>query len=80
MGIKLSRESVEAAKTLLSHPLIIEIFKELESEAIEAALETDPLEHDLRAALLVEVRAIRSLHSKLLTLKAREASLNDKGA
>lgn len=80
MALALSRENVNAAKVLLDHPLINEIFNELESEAIEAAINAGPLEHDLRAALLIEARSIRSLRSKLLTLKAREVSLDDEGA
>lgn len=80
MALELSRESVNAAKMLLEHPLINEIFNDLEQDAIERALQAGPLEHDLRAAFLTEANTIRSLRSKLRSLKAREASLDDEGA
>jgi hypothetical protein len=80
MAIELTREAVNAAKLILSHPVINEIFTELETSAINGAMQAGPVEHEIRYALLCEAKAIRSLRSKLLTLKAREASLNDEGA
>lgn len=76
MALKLSRENVEAAKALLDHPVINEIFSSLERDAIEGAMNAGPLEHDLRFALLKEAQIVRSLRSKLTTLVAREAGLN----
>lgn len=80
MALELSRESVNAAKMLLEHPLIKEIFNELEKDAIEAAFNAGPLEHELRLSLINEAKTIRAVRSKLLSLKAREASLDDAGA
>lgn len=75
MALKLTKEAVEAAKVLLAHPVINEIFSDLEQEAIEGALNAGPLEHDLRFALLKEAQVVRSVRSKLTTLVAREAGL-----
>lgn len=80
MAIPLTRENVEAAKVLLDHPLIAQIFGELENDAIEAALNAGPLEHELRLSFVNEAKTIRAVRSKLLTLKARGADLDDTGA
>ena len=80
MALELSRENVNAAKVLLDHPLINAIFDELEHDAIESAMQASPLDHDLRLAFINEAKVIRSLRSKLRSLKAREASLDDEGA
>lgn len=71
MALALTREHVEAAKTLLDHPLIKEIFDELEREAIEAAINAHPLEHDTRLAFINEAKVIRAVRHKLMVLKAR---------
>lgn len=54
------------AEYLLNHPLLQDIFGELEHEATEAAIETDNTV--ARDMLVREVRTIRNLRQKLKTL------------
>lgn len=76
MAIELTKEAVNAAKALLDHPVVKEIFEELERDAIEAALNAGPLEHEIRLALLNEAKVIRAVRSKLHTLTLRGATLS----
>lgn len=76
MAIELTKEAVNAAKALLDHPVVNEIFEELERDAIEAALNAGPLEHEIRLALLNEAKVIRAVRSKLHTLTLRGAALS----
>jgi CMP-N-acetylneuraminic acid synthetase len=80
MAIELTREKLEAARVLLDHPLIKEIFEELEKDAIESALSAGPMEHELRLARVNEAKVIRSVRQNLLSLKARGEYLSDAGA
>lgn len=80
MAIQLTQDAVNAAKSLLEHPLINEIFDDMERDAVNAAVNVSALEHELRLVLLMEVKVIRNLRSKLLLLKAREASLAEDSA
>ena len=54
------------AERLLTHPLIVQTLAELESDAVEAIINTDDSER--RAIAVLEVRAIRSLREKLKAL------------
>lgn len=68
-------EKARDAKMLIDHPLVNEIFDALEREAMSAAINAAPLEHDLRAARMAEIRAIRSLRQRLRLLVAESAAL-----
>lgn len=54
------------ADYLLSHPLLSEILNGIESDAVEAAIETD--DTVTRDQLIREIRAVRTLRQTLKTL------------
>jgi hypothetical protein len=66
------REALEAEQ-ILNNTFLASLLKELESDAIERAISAPLTDHDFRAAALGEVRAIRSLTSKL-SMRIAEAS------
>lgn len=72
MAIELTPENVNAAKVILGHDVIKQIFDEMEHSAIEKALNTGPLDHELRLAFLNEAKVIRAVRSKLAMLGIRE--------
>lgn len=65
MAVKLDRQQLEAARQILSHPLIVEIFDDLENGMLNSAVTAKPTEPEIVAAYLAEVRAIRSLRDRL---------------
>ncbi len=68
------------AERLLNHPLINEIFDELESDAMEIAVHAKPSDDETRRTSMNEVRAIRALRQKLKTLSEGKTILPKKGA
>lgn len=63
--VTLNRQQLEAARQILSHPLIVEIFDDLENGMLNGAVTAKPTEPEVVAAYLAEVRAIRSLRDRL---------------
>jgi hypothetical protein len=61
------------AKEWLADPIFIELFSEMEDAAINSAVYAKPDENERRVHALSEVRAIRSLLSKLNALARDEA-------
>ena len=54
-----------AAQSLLAQPIIVDIFDDLERQAVDTCIDADPLAHEQRAWAACEVRIIRALRRKL---------------
>ena len=67
------------AERLLNHPLINEIFDELENDAMEVAVQAKASDDETRRTSMNEIRAIRSLRQKLKTLAEGKTKLPKKG-
>jgi len=65
MALNLDRAQLEAARQILTHPLVAEIFDDLEANMINSAVTSKPTEPAIVAAYLAEVRAIRNLRDRL---------------
>jgi hypothetical protein len=61
----IDKHRLSAAKQLLEHPVVNEIFDALESAAINSAVSDVLMDDKTRAAYLAEVRVIRSLRRRL---------------
>lgn len=55
----------DTARAILGIPLYDELMSELESTAINAAVNAPPTDHETRQAQMAEVRAIRNLRSRV---------------
>lgn len=76
-----AQEKANAARMLIEHPLITELFEELEKSAVDVAMYAAPTDHETRAAKLTEARAIRALRQQLSTLVSEgEAKQTFKGS
>ena len=65
MALKLDQQSVAAARMILEHPIVAEIFADMEMENLNAAVSAKLGDDESRAAFLAEVRAIRKFKSNL---------------
>jgi hypothetical protein len=78
---KLDQTSLNAARMILDNPLVIEILDDMETAAINSAVQANITDEFKPAAYLAEVRAIRAFRSRLqfiidetpATLKRNEA-------
>jgi hypothetical protein len=63
--VKLDKESLNAARMILEHPLVMEIISDMETSAMNGAVNAKLTDTETPAAYLAEVRAIRNFRSKL---------------
>lgn len=69
-------EKAYAASVLLDTPLVVELFDEIEKNAVNRCVHADPADDKTRAAFAAEVRAIRNLRSRLESMKRTKAKRN----
>lgn len=70
-------EKIAAARELLSNPLFHLLMDDIETAAVNTCVNAKPADHETRAAGAAEVRAIRTLRSKLNHLSGEAtASVN----
>jgi hypothetical protein len=62
---KLDQTSLNAARMILDNPLVIEILEDMETAAINGAVQANITDEIKPAAYLAEVRAIRAFRSRL---------------
>lgn len=72
-------ERVACARAMLDNPLYHELMDELEKVAVDQCVNAKPVDHETRAAMAAEVRAIRKLRQKISVL-VDEASASHQGA
>lgn len=65
MALKFSQQSIHAARMILEHPIVMEIFNHMESQALDGAVNAKITDIETPAAFLAEVRAIRKFRSDL---------------
>ena len=65
MALKYDQQSINAARMILEHPIVNEIFDDMERDMMNAAINTKSIDTDLTAACLAEIRAIRKFKSTL---------------
>ena len=53
------------AKALLDDELLASVLDDMERSTIDACINAKPIDHETRAAMAAEVRAIRTLKAKL---------------
>lgn len=70
MATQLNRAQLEAARSIVNHPLVIEILDDMEYREINAAINAKPTDTNTVAAHLAEARAIRNFRSRLLFIVA----------
>lgn len=76
MAIKYDQQSINAARMILEHPIVMEIFEYMESQALNGAVNAKITDIETPAAFLAEVRAIRRFRSELdFIITNGEASL-----
>ena len=76
MALKLDQQSITAARMILDHPVVKEIFDDMEMEALNNAVNAKLTDTETPAAFLAEVRAIRKFRSNLaFTISQGEDSL-----
>lgn len=57
-----------AAQAVLEHPILMELFSELEQSAINATLNAKSTDHEARLAHAIEAKTIRNLLSRIRSL------------
>lgn len=67
------------AERLVKHPIIVNIFDDLEKEAMEIAIHSKPKDDETRRTCMNEIRAIRSLRQKLTELAQGKVKVSVKG-
>ena len=65
MALKYDQQSISAARMILDHPIVNEIFDDMETEMVNAAINTKITDTETTTALLAEVRAIRKFRNNL---------------
>ena len=65
MALKYDQHAISAARMILEHPVVMEIFSDMEAEALNAAVNAKITDEETPAAFLAEVRAIRKFKSNL---------------
>ena len=65
MAIRYDKQAISAARMILDHPVVMEIFNDMEAEALNAAVNAKITDEETPAAFLAEVRAIRKFRSNL---------------
>lgn len=71
-----NEDRARAADMLLSTPLVVELFNEIEANAVNRCVLADPTDDQTRAAYAAEVRAIRDLRSRLEIMTVSKAKRN----
>lgn len=61
-------EKVACARAIQDNPLFDELMGEMEKSAIDRCVMADPTDHETRAAMAAEVRAIRKFRQKIRIL------------
>lgn len=72
-------EKVAWARAMLDNPLFTELMDEMEKTAVDQCVNAKPTDHETRAAMAAEVRAIRKFRQKITGL-IEEASAVHTGA
>lgn len=72
-------ERTRSAQAILAIPLYGELMDELEAAAVNAAVYAQPTDHEARSAHIGEVRAIRSLRSRIELLANEDSAKGRKG-
>lgn len=76
MALKYDKQSISAARMILDHPVVGEIFDNIEAEALNSAVNAKSTDTEIVGAHLAEVRAIRKFRSSLnFLLTTGEAAL-----
>lgn len=65
MVTKLSRHEIEAARQILTHPVVKEIFDGMEMDAINSAVSAKMTDTETQQSHLAHVRVIRAFRSRL---------------
>ena len=65
MALKLDQQSIAAARMILDHPVVDEIFTGMETDALNSAVNAKSTDTESVAAHLAEVRAIRKFKDSL---------------
>lgn len=65
MAIKRDKQAIAAARMILDHEIVGEIFDDMEREAMNNAVTAKITDHETAAAWLGEVRAIRKFRDNL---------------
>lgn len=65
MAVKLTQEALNAARMIIEHPITQEILADMETSALNGAVNAKITDTETPAAYLAEVRAIRNFRSRL---------------
>ena len=65
MARKYDQQAIAAARMILDHPVVGEIFTDMENDALNNAVQAKITDHETAAAWLAEVRAIRKFRDSL---------------
>ena len=68
------------AERLVEHPIINEIFDELERDAMEMSIQSKASDDETRRTMMNEIRAIRALRQKLKSLAKGKIKMSTKGS
>lgn len=72
-------EKVACARAMLDNPLFALLMDEMEKSAVDQCVNAKPIDHETRAAMAAEVRAIRKFRQKMVSL-VEEAQAGNIGA
>ena len=61
-------EKVACARAMLDNPLFGLLMDEMEKSAVDQCVNAKPVDHETRAAMAAEVRAIRKFRQKMTSL------------
>lgn len=61
-------EKVACARAMLDNPLFALLMDEMEKTAVDQCVNAKPIDHETRAAMAAEVRAIRKFRQKMTSL------------
>lgn len=63
-----SEERIACARAMLDNPLFGILMDEMEKTAVDRCVNAQPVDHETRAAMAAEVRAIRRLRTSITVL------------